>query len=137
MRSNPKLDRKTWLRCNYGSTPDQPDYKTCDYVYLEFFIPTIAPQHWCAEDRLWDKWFAPGTKKITLLNPRSYDELRILAQDRWVQSKAKPVSKEHWDELSKGLPKICLRWLGPKDECLGELSYWQEFASIAAIWCDY
>jgi hypothetical protein len=46
MRSNPKLDSNTWLRCNYGSTPDQPDYKTCDYVYLEFFIPTIAPQHW-------------------------------------------------------------------------------------------
>jgi hypothetical protein len=136
MRSNPRLERGDWLRCNYGFTPDQPDYKKCDYVYLEFFIPTIAPERWCAKSNLWDKWFGPGTRKITFPPIGSYDELRILAQDRWVESRAKPASEVRWNGLSKGMPKICMRWIGPQDEVLGELSRWQEFASIAAIWCD-
>jgi hypothetical protein len=137
-RSNPRLDRTTRHQCNYGSSPDQPEYKTCDYVHIEFFIPSVAPEQWCADikNNPLTKWVGSGTAKVTMLPTDSYEELRGLAQDRWVENKAKAVSKERWDALSKGMPKICMRWMGPKDEFLGQLSYWEEFASVPAIWCD-
>jgi hypothetical protein len=138
LRSNPKLDRTTRLQCNYGSYPDQPIYKTCDYVYLEFFIPSIAPEQWCSgsSKNSLRNWMAGGTTKVTMLPANAYDDLRDLARDRWVENKARAVPKERWDALSKGLPKICMRWLGPKDEWLGPLSRWEEFASVSAVWCD-
>ena len=138
MRSNPTLDRSTWGLCNYGSSPDQPSYKICNYVFIEFFVPSVAPEQWCAnvKSNPLDNWVAAGATKVTMLPASSYEELRGLARDRWVEGKAKPVSKERWDVLSKGMPKICMRWMGPNDEWLGQLSNWQEFGSIAAIWCD-
>jgi hypothetical protein len=138
MRSNPKLDRSTWRQCNYGSHPEQPIYRICDYVYLEFFIPSIAPEQWCSKtgSNSLKNWIGGGTTKVTMLPPGAYDELRSLARDRWVETTARPVSKERWDALSRGMPKICMRWMGPKDEWLGQLSYWDEFASIPAVWCD-
>src|SRR5262249_42377012 len=80
MRSNPRLDTTTWRQCNYGSTPDQPIYKTCDYVFLEFFIPSVAPEQWCAKTK--SNWLAGGTTKVTMLPDSSYQELRSLARDR-------------------------------------------------------
>lgn len=141
MRSNPRLDRQTWLQCNYGTTPDKPDYKVCDYVYLELFIPTLSPQRWCVQDGddLWVKWFAPGTRKVAFGDSEAHDRLRLLAQSRWDESKAIAVAKSDWRELSKGLPKICIRWVGPQGEWLPGLSSWREreFASVGAIWCDF
>jgi hypothetical protein len=84
LRSNPRLNRATWLKCNYGTTPDQPEFKVCDYVNIEFFIPTISPARLCPNKvSLWDRWFAPGTKKITLTDAASYEELSGLARVRW------------------------------------------------------
>ncbi|WP_342723916.1 hypothetical protein AAFG07_33215 [Bradyrhizobium sp. B097] len=138
MRSNPKLDRATWLKCNYGTTPDQPEFKICDYVYIEFFVPTISPARLCPDKvGLQDRWFAPGTKKILLTDVASYKDLGFLARMRWEERTATPVPTERWETLSKGLPKICMRWMGPKGEWLGDLSKWQEFASLGAAWCDY
>jgi hypothetical protein len=139
MRSNPGLDKSTRLECNYGTTPDQPEYKVCNYLYLEFFIPTVSPIRLCPNKvSLWDRWFAPGTKKITLTDSASYEKLSALARVRsWAEAKATPVPTERWEALSKGLPKICMRWMGPKGEWLGDQSKWQEFASLGSAWCDY
>lgn len=47
-RSNTKLEYKTWLKCNYG-IPGKPEFKACNYAWLDLFVPTIAPERWCGQ----------------------------------------------------------------------------------------
>jgi hypothetical protein len=104
LRSNPKLKFATWLKCNYG-TPEQPEFKVCDYLNLEFFIPTISPARLCPDKvGLWDRLFASGSKKIILTDATSYEALSALARVSWDETKATPVPTERWQSLSKSLP---------------------------------
>jgi hypothetical protein len=136
LRSNPKLTRPSWLHCNYG-TPEEPTQSDCSYINLDFFLQTIKPERWCSTYSIWDKWLAPGTRKYAFADSGAFETLRLLAQDRWDVKRAAKVADLQWRTLSNAMPKLCMRWMGPKDEWLGDMSRWDEFASIAAVWCDY
>lgn len=121
-----------WDRCNHGVDEKDPLYKTCDYRFLEYFVPTVSPIKWCERRTFWQKWFGPNTS-ARMPDSKAYAELRILAQHRWKKD-AEPVAKERWLALSKDLPKVCMRSvLNDKDD---KPSPWEEVAVVGAFWCD-
>ncbi|AGB73708.1 MULTISPECIES: hypothetical protein [Rhizobium] len=130
LRSSVKLPENVWEKCNTGS-PEDETWDYCHYTGLEFFIPTVSPHNVCAQHSWRDAWIPGGTRKILLGKPEAYEKLSRLSQDRWDVGKIKEVSADDWAQMTADLPKVCMRW---KDK--GKPN-WEEFASLAAIWCDY
>ncbi|MQW55269.1 hypothetical protein [Sinorhizobium meliloti] len=131
-RSDPRQEYDTWMKCNYGA-PKRLGFQECKYLALEFFVPVGTPKQGCPKRNAADVWFGVGTKKGILADKAAYEALNELAKDRWDTQLIKPVSEETYKRLSRGLPKICMRWLDLDGK---EVGSWEEFATIAAVWCD-
>ncbi|MBB3979361.1 hypothetical protein GGQ64_004601 [Rhizobium azooxidifex] len=132
LRSDPSMPYDTWRKCNFGA-PGKKGFEECNYMMLEFFLPVGTPRQRCPAKSINDIWRGGGTKKAVLAEGASYNTLTELAAARWDKARIAPVAIETYKRLTSKLPKICMRWIRTTD---AEPSGWEEFATVAALWCD-
>jgi hypothetical protein len=128
-RYDPGLSDEQKHICGYGGSK-QSGFPLCGWRRYEIFVPAMQPKDWCAERTLRDywNWNWSATWKIDFSS--NLEQLRRLAND------GSDVSDSQWDELTKGLPKLCMRTVGAEINPDAPKSKWEAEYAIGERWCD-